>query len=389
VAPTDPVWKELREDFPALKNHVYLNAAAASPTPRTVAEAVTCFYKEQEEGGDLQWDSWRERVEGVRAKVASFLGAEADEIAFVPNTSAGMNLIVDLIGGAGAVLSDEMEFPTVTLPWIHRGVQVHFVPAVEGVLRIESFSPEYAPRAATMAVSHVQFTNGCRQDLSAFGGIKAQRHFVVSASQSAGAFPIDVKASAVDALACAGHKWMCAGYGAGFLYVSRALLEKHPPRSVGWLSVEDPFSFENRHVRLLPSNRRVEVGCPSFGTIFALGAAIDYLSALGMDKIAERVLYLNEYLTFRLERRGIVVLSPGGPYRSSQTLCQVPRPSEAVAFLRERGILVSEKPEGVRVSTHFYNNEEDVDRLVEALTEYAKCAAAEPPDEGARESLDS
>lgn len=368
----DPLWTELRGDFPALASQVYLNAAAASPTPRPVADAVIGFYRALELGGDRDWDEWLARVEEVRGRVAAFLNAEPDEIAFVPNTSSGVNVIADLISGSGPVLTDEMEFPAVTLPWIHRGVLVHFVPAVEGVLRMESFSAEYAPRAATIALSHVQFSNGCRQDLAAFGGIKAHRHFVVCASQSLGAFPVDVKAQAIDALACAGHKWLCAGYGAGLVYVSRALLEKHPPRAIGWLSVEQPFLFDNRQVRLLPSSRRVELGCPAFGPIFALGAAVEYLAAIGVEKIAERVLYLNELLSFRLERKGFGVLSPGGAYRSGQTLVAFPEPERCAAFLREKGILVTQKPEGIRISTHFYNSEEDVEAVVQALVEYAR-----------------
>lgn len=368
----DPVWKELREDFPATKSQIYLNAAAASPTPRPVAQAVAGFYRDLEQGGDRYWDDWLARVEDVRSKAAAFINADPDEIAFVPNTSTGINLIADLIASDGPVLAGEMEFPTVTLPWIHRGVPVDFVPAIEGVVRIESFSPEYAPRAATVALSQVQFWNGCRQDLKAFGAIKAHRHFVVSGSQAAGAFPVDVKEASIDGFATAGHKWLCAGYGAGFVYISRALIEKRPPRAIGWLSVQDPFGFENRQARVLPSNRRVEMGCPDFGPIFALGAAIDYLSAIGGDKIAERVLYLNELLTFRLERKGFIVLSPGGQYRSGQTLVEMEDPERCSAFLREKGILITPKPEGIRISTHFYNSEEDVETAVQALVEYAK-----------------
>jgi len=369
----DPVWQELREQFPATRDWVYLNAAAASPVPRVVSEAVASFYRDMESGGDRMWEDWLGRVEHVRHQVARFVGAaEPGEIAFVQNTSTGINLIVDLLAGAGPVLSDEMEFPTVTLPWIHRGVHVNLVPAIEGVIRIESFSPEYAPKAATMLLSHVQFANGCRLDLEQFGAIKAGRHFVVCASQSAGAFPLDVQKAQIDALATAGHKWLCAGYGAGFVYVKRELFEKHPPRAIGWLSVQDPFLFDNLNVRLLPSMRRTEMGCPPFGPIFALGAAVELLSGIGIEKIAERVLYLNEYLTFRLERKGFPVLSPGEGFRSGQTLVEVERPADAVAFLKERKILVTEKPEGIRVATHFFNSEEDCEALVRALAEYAR-----------------
>ena len=365
-------WDEVRKDFPALERRVYLNTAATGLPPPTVRAAVDRFHRELEEGGDVHWDTWMERREQVRARVAALIGAEAEEIAFAPNTSTGMNLIADLLAADGPVLSDELEFPAVTLPWIHRGVTVHFVPAVEGTLRLESFLKPYAPRAATIAISHVEYSNGCRQDLDAFGLIKDDRHLVVSASQSAGVLPIDVRRSRVDGLASAGHKWLGAGYGAGFLFIRGGLLLERPPRTVGWMSVERPYDFDNRAYTLLPGNRRTEVGCPPFAGIFALGAAVDYVLGLGVEQIEARVLSLNTCLTDALARAGIVVLSPDGPYRSAETLCEVADPPQAAGFLRERGVEVTTKPEGLRISTHYYNAESDVDTCVRLLAEYVR-----------------
>jgi cysteine desulfurase/selenocysteine lyase len=367
-----PPWQDLRPDFPALKNWIYLNAAAGSPTPRPVREAVAKYQRELEEGGDLHWDDWLTRREQVRRHVARLVGADPQEIAFVTNTSTGMNVIAELLGGEGPVLTDEIEFPTVTLPWIQRGTPVHFVPVVEGVIHLESFAAADAPRAATIVISQVQFANGCRQDLEAFGAIKLHRKLVVCASQGMGAFPVSVHATGIDALVTSGHKWLCAGYGAGFLYLSRDVLAAHAPKSIGWLSVENPFTFANARYTLLPEARRAEMGCPNFAGIFSLGAAVDYLMGIGIDAIAERILELNFYLTARLERAGFEVLSPGGEHRSGQTLCAVADPPRAVAFLRERRVLVTEKPQGIRISTHFYNDESDIDTCVRALQEYGK-----------------
>jgi cysteine desulfurase / selenocysteine lyase len=179
-----------------------------------------------------------------------------------------------------------------------------------------------------------------------------------------------VKRSGIDALATAGHKWLGAGFGAGFCYVRKALVDARPPRAIGWMSGDDPFAFDNRHLRLLPSHARTEMGCPPFGAIFALGAAVDYLSGIGINQIAERVLALNMYLTSRLGRESLDVLSPGGEHRSAETLVRLPEPRRATAYLLDRGVHVTEKPEGVRVSTHFYNSEEDVDACVAALVAY-------------------
>ena len=360
------VWDEVRKDFPAVSRHVYLNAAAASPTPRPVREAVTRFYRELEDDGDARWDEWLARREDVRASVARFIHAEPDQIAFTPNTSAGINLIVDLLDRDGDVLTDELEFPTVTLPWIHRGVRVHFLPTPHGVVEPKAFAEGTAPPAATVAISHVQFANGCRLDLDAFGAVKGGRSLVVCGSQSLGAFRLDVRASRIDAFATSGHKWLCAGYGAGFAYLSRALLAR-PPRQMGWLSVENPYAFDNRAYALLPAARRSEMGCPPFGPIFGLGAAVEYLSGIGAQTIEARVLELSAYLAARLEQAGLRVLSPGGAHRSGQTLVQAADPAAATAFLRARGVMVTEKPRGVRVATHFYNTEEEIDRCVAAL----------------------
>jgi selenocysteine lyase/cysteine desulfurase len=367
-----PHWPEVRKDFPALERYVYLNAAAGSPIPRPVHEAVAAHFQELEAGGDLHWDAWMERRERARRRVARLVGCDPGEIAFVPNASTGINLVADLLAGEGAVLTDELEFPTVTLPWIHRGVPVHFVPAVEGVIRLESFSVADAPRAATIAISHVQFSNGCRQDLEAFGFLKAHRRLVVNGSQGLGAFPVDVRSCHVDALVSAGHKWLCAGYGAGFVFMTRELLERYPPRAIGWMSVVDPFAFDNGRYTLLDDARRAEMGCPPFAGVFALGMAAEYLLGIGLEEIADRVLSLNVYLTTRLEREGFTVLSPGGEHRSGQTLCALADPPRAVAFLQERRVLVTPKPEGVRISTHFYNDESDIDACVDALREYRK-----------------
>jgi cysteine desulfurase/selenocysteine lyase len=367
-------WDDLRQDFPGTKERVYLNAAAGSITPRWVREAVSRYLLELEEGGDDHWDLWLAQMEVVRERVARFIGAQADEIAFVTNTSEGMNILADLVSHDGPILSDELEFPTVTLPFVHRGAQLQFIPAIEGELRLEMFDEVHAPRASTIAVSHVQFSNGYRLDLEALAELKGRRSLIVCGSQSLGAFEIDVNAMEIDGMACAGHKWLCAGYGAGFVYVSKELLTR-APKGLGWRSVKDPFAFNNRAGVPVKAARRYEMGCPAFPGIFALGAAVSYLDGIGRDRIQSRVLQLNTVLTSAMRHEGFEVLSPSGSGRSGQTLIAMDDPGAVTEFLRGEGILVTQKHQGIRVSTHFYNNDDDIAKFVEALKKYRDGAA--------------
>ena len=157
------------------------------------------------------------------------------------------------------------------------------------------------------------------------------------------------------------------------------MLDETRARAIGWLSVEDPFGDRNREFQVrTDAGARAELGCPHFAGIFALGESVGYLTRLGAKQIELRVLALNRYLTERLAGEGWTVLSPirGESMRSGETLLALADPKEAVARLAHHGIAVTEKPQGIRVSTHFFNNEEDIERLVSGLKEVR--AGSEP-----------
>ncbi|HVF57192.1 MAG TPA: aminotransferase class V-fold PLP-dependent enzyme [Pyrinomonadaceae bacterium] len=366
-------WEQVREDFPVTAANAYLNSAGAGPVPRAVFDAANEFYRETMETGDRRWEIWLERRERARADVARLIGAEPDEIAFTTNTSTGMNLIVDALEGSGEVVSCDLEFPVSTLPWMHRGMRVGLVKAVEGELRTEDvLRAAAASEASVICLSHVQYSNGFRVNLEEVGGNKGARAFVVNASQSAGVFPLDVKRMQIDALCATGHKWMLAGYGSGFVYLSRELLARTRPRAISWMSVEDPFAMRNDEYRLrTDAAPRAETGCPHFAGIFALGAAARYLLEIGTGEIERRALAVNRRLTERLAAANQTILSPlrREEWRSAETLVAADDPRRTVRHLTSRGVAVTIKPQGFRAATHFFNNEDDIERLLAALDE--------------------
>jgi selenocysteine lyase/cysteine desulfurase len=365
-------WERIREDFPVTQTLSYLNTAATGPVPRIVLKAATDFYRELEETGDRRWFDWLAKREEARASVARLINAEPDEIAFTINTSTGMNLIIDALEGRGEVISAELEFPVSTVTWKHRGVGVHLLKARAGELAAEDVRAAMTERTGVICLSHVQYSNGLRAPLAEIGACKGEHAFVVNAAQSAGVFQLDVKRMNIDALCSTGHKWMLAGFGSGFVYLSRALLAASRPRAVSWLSMENPFAMKNSEFEVrADAGARAEMGCPHFAGIFALGAAADYLLSIGTGEIERRALGLNRHLTQQLIEAGWRVLSPlrDEAMRSAETLVAAADPARVAAHLSRSGVAVTQKPEGIRVATHFFNNEDDIARLVNALDE--------------------
>jgi cysteine desulfurase/selenocysteine lyase len=165
---------------------------------------------------------------------------------------------------------------------------------------------------------------------------------------------------------------MLAGYGSGFVYLSRALLAETRPRAIGWMSAENPFVMRNDEFRVrADAGARAEMGSPHYAGMFALGAAADYLLRTGTAEIERRALSLNRRLTEQLAVAGWRVLSPLGDEagRSAETLVAADDPARVARHLSERGVAVTRKPEGIRVATHFFNDEGDIARLVAALAE--------------------
>ena len=373
-------WQDVRQQFPVTKTSTYLNSAAAGPLAIATQQAAARYYEQMAQDGDIHWDEWLAKREEVRAKVASFINADPDEIALTTNTSSGMNIIIDALEGRGEVISSDLEFPVTTIPWMYRHIPVHLVKSVEGEVRTEDLQRQMNERTGIVSLSYVQFSNGFRTQLEELAQVKGRHVLVVNASQAAGVLEIDVQRMKIDALCSTGHKWLCSGYGSGFVYLSKELMSQSRPRAIGWLSVNEPYAMKNDEIRLRhDASARIELGCPHFAGIFALGASIDLMQTIGISSIEQRALELNRYLTDSLEAIGWRVLSSlrEESYRSAETLVVASSPAELTAVLAAKKILVTEKPQGIRIATHFFNDESDVDALVDELGRLSRHAVVD------------
>jgi len=252
---------------------------------------------------------------------------------------------------------------------------VDFVSSHErGVIDLDDIRKSITANTRVLVTSFVQFATGFRQDLVALGRLCEERNltFVVDATQGMGVFPIDVVNSGIDFLVFSGYKWAQAGYGVGGLYVAPRFLNPTSFPVAGWWSVRDPEAVVNDRLDLKETAAALEVGCPHFAGIFALGAALTLFEEIGKPRIEERIHELTDRLHGRLDAERLNVASPlKREQRSGITIIEMRDAPDIVKRLAERKIIVSARGKGLRVSVHIFNNFDDIDRLIAALREVA------------------
>ena len=365
-----------RHEFPACANRAYLNCAAVAPGSTRVRAAINTWLDDHVAHGSMASEHWWARVAEVRTRVAELVGAAPEEIAFVRSTSHGLAMVaegLDWRSGDEVAVASALEYPSNVYAWKHlasRGVGVRELRVVDGAVTPEAVEEAIGPRTRLVAVSSVQFASGHRTDVDAIGRICRDRDvlFVVDAIQQAGAFPIDVKASGIHAMAACSHKWMLGLLGIGFLYVDRDLLPNLRPSLVGWHSVEDPFAFDGTRFDLRTDASRLEEAAPTFPMVYGLGAAVDMLLEAGVADTAAHITGLLDRAAGALEAIGCEV-SPAPEHRAG--ILMIKPPSADVDALAEacaeRGIAVSVRRGRLRLSPHLYNDEDDIDALVDLL----------------------
>ncbi len=369
--------ERLFELFPVKRTVIYFNNASVAPISSRVARAGRQFIEQYEDSGFLGAQAWHKRYWEVRKLFAKLLNAVPEEIAFVKNTSEGISIISNGIRwktGDNVVIPDT-EFPANVYPWMNlakHGVEVKMMRTHDGHFSVGDLEAAVDNRTRVFTVSSVQFSNGFRCDLKALGDFCKMRgiYFFVDAIQSLGSIPIDVRKCGIDFLTADGHKWLLSIGGLGGLYISARLLDEVDPTHVGWRSVEDELDFDHINFTLKKDARKFEEGTPNGLGIVCLGAALDLLFEFGIDEIHERIMHLGLMLMDGLESRGYRLNSPKKGSERSGIISFWSRPQglnqiEICDGLREEGIYASIRGDALRLSPHFYNDEEEIGRFFE------------------------
>jgi cysteine desulfurase/selenocysteine lyase len=399
-------WAKVREDFPILDQQVhghplvYFDNAATTQKPRAVINALRSYYEHDNANvhRGLHELSSRatEAYEGARARVAKYIGAaRADEIVFTRGTTESINLVAQAWGSrflqeSDVILLTEMEHHSNLVPWQllaeRIGARLRFVPVRDdGTLALEHLEQLLTPEVKLFAFTHVSNSLGtinpvaelCRR-AKAVGAVT-----LVDAAQSAGHMPVDVREIGCDFLAFSGHK-MCGPTGSGALYGRAEMLDAVPPWHGGGEMIVS-VTLEKSSFKKPP--HRFEAGTPNIAGAIGLGAAIDYLDAIGRSAVAEHDAQLTTYALDRFaELPGLRVLGPAGERGAILGfVMDAVHPHDLTTFADQRGLALRGGhhcnqplmrrfglPGTTRASFYFYNTREEIDRMIDIMREAAR-----------------
>lgn len=367
------LWQRYSDFFPVRERLVYLNHAAVAPLCRPAAEAMHRLAEDCLNYGSLHYDEWLATYEGVRAAAARLINARPSEIALMKNTSEGIATIAMGLNWrpGDRIVAFREEFPANYFPWKRleqKGVAVTWLSVSDSLDRID----QACRGARLLSISFVQFLSGYRAPVQAIGEICRRNDciYIVDAIQGLGAFPLDVQACGIHALAADGHKWLLGTEGCGILFINEELQEQVDPVEFGWTNVEKYNDYASRDMSLRRDAGRYECGTLNTIGCFGLRASLELLLEVGQREIAPVVQNLGDRIAEGVSAKGYEVLgnrtqeNGAGIVSSRKTGMD---PAEIVGKLRAAGIIAAPRAGWVRTSPHFYISPDDIDRMLAEL----------------------
>jgi cysteine desulfurase/selenocysteine lyase len=371
--------EKYRKEFPFTREITFFNHASFGPMPEVSWEATQEYYQglRLKKVADDDREAFQ-KLEDIRTVIARMIKARPEEIAFVPNTSYGLNLAawgLDLKRGDKILLSD-VEFPANVYPWTNlrqKGIKIDFLRSVNKCFDVEGFVRAIDKKTKVLSISFVQYFNGFRNDLETIGRICEENDifFVVDGIQGVGAVGLDVKKCRIDCLACGGQKWLLSSLGTGFVYLSRQAKKKVKPSFFGWMGVDWKFNFTDVlkfDLRPFPSARKFEIGTYPYSLLWSMYSSLQLFSEIGIKSIQKHNLELLDVLIDFLK---------GSPYRIESSLEPKHRSSifsfsgrnieKTYEKLIKNKIMVSLREGAFRVAPHFYNTKDEINKLIDIL----------------------
>jgi len=370
---------EIRSQFVALQRYAYLNSAAVSPIPDSAIRAVNVQMDDVAHHGSSHYWDWVNTKNRARALVGEMINDAPETIAFTRNTSDGFASVAAALDWTPEdnIVSFHKEFPANYYAWRsvrdRYGTELRLCPERDGRIDLDEFIGLIDSRTKLVSISAIQFASGFRADLERIG--KAARDvdalFAVDIIQALGNSEFDLPAQYVDIASGASHKWLCAPEGCGILYLSDRARERVTPSLVGWISVEEPWNFADLEQPYKPNALVWESGTGASCLFYGLEASLKLLTGTGIGRIEAYLEGLSDRLCEGLREKGYDIISSRLPGEKSQIVSVRPpegqTADEVFKSLEAENVIVSSRSGVLRISPHFYNNDDDLERLFESL----------------------
>ncbi len=368
----------VRADFPIARLRTYLNSAYITPVPNQVV-AVGRAFVESKALKPIALGEMLRKTDQVRAQFASLIQADADEIGFLFATSEGENVVansLDLKAGDNVVV-DDLHYETEFVLYRHlqdtKGVEFRIVKHRDGRVDATDFEPLVNRRTRLVSVAWVSHHNGFRHDLRPIADLAHSVGAIcyADAIQAAGMVPIDVKAAGVDVLCAGTYKWMLGGFGVAPFFVRRDLLDRIRVDRYGALHVERTLG--DGGFQLYRTAKRFDYATLPFAEVYQLGAGLEYVTRVGVDRIEQHSVALAQELRAGLAAQGHRLFTPEGN-RSSIVTFYTPRDASALSAAFERAsidVTVRGALGQVRVSPALFNTRDDIVKLLDVTKRLA------------------
>lgn len=372
---------DYRDEFPVLERKAYLISASLGPISRRAQSHLDDYLEAWATKGapDPVWEEHVfPRMRSVKETFAELVGADADEIAITTNVSLALSTIVscmDVTGERNKLVLSELDFPTdghVFLAQQRRGAEVVILESPDGLtVPLESYEAAIDETTALVCINRVLYRSSSLVDAKAICDMarRTGAWSVVDDFHGAGIVPVDVHDLGCDFYTTGVLKWLCGGPGLTFLYARRDLLPSLEPAVTGWFATREPFSFDLEHLDYHPTARRLEHGTPPAPVAFVAQGGLDIITEVGPARIRERMGELSDRVIAGADEMGLEVRTLRDRHaRGGLVNVKVGDEARKVCHaLLDRDVCTDYRGDGLRISPHFFNTEDDVDRLFREL----------------------
>lgn len=392
--------EDVRADIPFLDEVIYIDAASTTPTPQPVVDAICNYYHHFNtntgRGAYKSAIKATTMVEETRSKLAKFINCDLQEIIFTKNTTEAINLVAhgfDFEKG-DSIIVPNIEHHSNLVPWLNlkkKGINIKIVKSDKyGMVNSEDVEKAIDGTTKLITLTHVSNSIGSMLPVEEIGKIARENEilYMVDAAQSVGHKSVDIKRINADFMACPGHKGLLGPVGTGFLYCNQEVMDDIQPVNMGGGTIVD---VTENDFTLADAPERFEGGTQNVSGLIGLGAAVDYLNRIGMEKIEKHGKKITRMMYDGIKEieNSVVYGHPEAIYDmvgfningvnchdvakildEQESICVRSGMHCAIPAIRQIGAY--DFGGTVRASIHYYNTKEEIKTLIETLEEISR-----------------